>query len=103
MNATLFLPLQAPHNVSADGLIMPDAKSGFAQISEQVATLLGCESGLVDVQASAPHYVAYSVFNYEGGPPNKSAMEVLAELTGYPFDPDDEDSVLLGPVLVVMT
>ena len=81
---------------------MPNPETGFARVSEQVPVLLGCAPDLVDIQACSSSYVAYSVFDYEGGSPNETAMEELAKLTGHPFDPEDEGSVLRGPVLVVL-
>ena len=101
MNATLYLPQQPPQSVSAEGLSMPNPETGLARVPEQVPALLDCASDMVDIQACGSNYVAYSVFDYEDGQPNESAMDVLARLTGHPFDLDDADSVLLGPVLIV--
>ena len=79
---------------------MPNPITGFAQVPEQVPALLGCTLGLVDVLASGPGYVAYSVFDCEGET-NYAAMDAVAVVSGVTFDPDNEDSVLCGPVLVV--
>ena len=101
MNATLYLPQQPPQTVSTEGLSMPNPETGFARIPEQVPALLGCAPDLIDVLMCAPQYVAYSIFDYEGGQPNETAMDVLATLTGYAFDLSDDDTVLLGPILLV--
>jgi len=100
MNATLYLPYQLPQAVSVDGLSLPDPVTGLARVSEQVPVLMGCARGLVDVLASGPGYVAYSVFDCEG-PVNEAAMTAVAEMSGVGFDLADEDAVLCGPVLVV--
>lgn len=100
MNATLYLPKQPPQVVPADGLCMPDPKTGFARVPEQVPALLGCRPGLVDVLACGPEYVAYSVFDCEGET-NQAAMAAVAAVSGVAFDSEDEDAVLCGAVLVV--
>ena len=102
MKATLYLPQRPPQSVSTEGLGLPNPDTGFASVSNQVPLLLGCDPKLVDVLACAPNYVAYSVFDYEGGQPNNEAMLALAALTGYSFNTDDEDTILLGPILVVV-
>jgi hypothetical protein len=100
MNATLYLPQQPPRAMPADGLFMRDPKTGFARVPEQVPALLGCAPGLVDVLASGPEYVAYSVFDCEGEA-NQAAMAAVAAASGVAFDAEDEDTVLCGAVLVV--
>lgn len=100
MNATLYLPQQPPRVIPADGLFMRDPKTGFASVPEQVPMLLGCVPGLVDVLASGPGYVAYSVFDCEEEA-NPLAMAVVAAVSGVVFDTEDEDAVLRGVVLVV--
>ncbi|MGI4734142.1 MAG: hypothetical protein ACRYG7_03095 [Janthinobacterium lividum] len=55
---------------------------------------------MIDVLASGPDYVAYSIFDYEGDV-NPAAMAAVAEVSGMSFDSDDEDAVLQGPVLLV--
>lgn len=100
MIATLYLPQQQPRAVPSSGLSMPDPTTGFAKVPEQVPTLLGCVPELVDVLASGPGYVAYSVFDSEGEV-NYAAMDAVAEVSGIPFEPEDEDIVLRGPVMVV--
>lgn len=67
---------------------------------EQVPALLNCSRELVDVLAAGKDYVAYSVFDCEEGI-NPAAMQVLANLTGLPFDIENEDEALRGPVLVI--
>ncbi|ALW86347.1 hypothetical protein AUC43_15390 [Hymenobacter sedentarius] len=61
---------------------------------DRVAELLGCAKLLVDVLASGPDYVMYSVFDCEGEI-NPIAMEVFEALTGEPC----EDDPLRGPIL----
>ena len=101
MTAQLYLPQQPPLVVSASGLSLPDPTTGFARVPEQVPLLLDCAAGLVDVLASGPDFVAYSIFDYEGGLVNTSAMKELSKLTGLAFDVSNDDDVLLGPVLVL--
>ncbi|RTQ45852.1 hypothetical protein EJV47_23775 [Hymenobacter gummosus] len=100
MNATLYLPHQSPRAVSVEGLTLPDPTTGLVRIPEPVPALMGCPRGLVDVLASGPQYVAYSVFDCEGKI-NQAAMVALAEASGVGFELDDEDTILCGPVLVV--
>lgn len=100
MNAILYLPQQPPSIVSAHGLCMPDAATGFVRIPEQVPALLGCAPELVDVLASGPNYVAYSVFDCEGDK-NSAAMAAVANVSGVSFDLSDEDAILCGAMLVV--
>ena len=100
MNATLYLPQQPPSIVSAQGLCIPNATTGFVRIPAQVPALLGCALELVDVLASGPDYVAYSIFDCEGDI-NPAAMAAVAEVSGVSFDLSDEDTLLCGAVLVV--
>ena len=100
MLATLYLPQQPPQVVPNDMLNMPSLATGPAVVPEQVPVLLGCTPRLVDILASGPGYVIYSVFDYEG-PINSAAMVTVATVTGVVFDAGDEDMVLRGPVLVV--
>ncbi|WP_375416786.1 hypothetical protein [uncultured Hymenobacter sp.] len=79
---------------------MPNPKTGFARIPELVPALLGCAPGLVDVLASGPEYIAYSVFDCEGET-NSAAMAAVAAVSGVAFELDDEDAILCGAVLVV--
>lgn len=102
MNATLYLPQQSPLPIAIDGLSLPSSTISFAHDTAVVSTWLNCDPRLVDVLVSAPSYVAYSVFDYEGGEANHAAMQALTKLTGHSFDMDDEDAVLLGPVLLVV-
>ena len=100
MHATLYLLQQLPQAVPVEGLSMPDPATGFARVPERVPVLLDCAPELVDVLASGPGYVAYSVFDCEG-PVNEAAMAAVAEVSGVTFDAEDEDAVLCGAVLVV--
>lgn len=102
MNATLYLPQQIPLPIAADGLSLPSSTTSFAHDTDVVSTWLNCVPRLVDVLVSAPSYIAYSVFDYEGGEANYAAMQALTKLTGHPFDIDDENTVLLGPILLVV-
>ena len=102
MKATLYLPQQPPQAVSAEGMSMPNPATGFAGVPEEVPALLGCHRELVDILACGQNYVAYSIFDYEGGPCNKAAMQALTELTGHSFEAEDEDCALFGPILVVL-
>lgn len=101
MNARLYLPGQPPRQLSVEGLTLPDRESGYARITMREASILGCSGKLVDVLASGPNYVAYSIFDYEGGELNLPAMRILSEVSPTSFDEGDEDSFLFGPVLVV--
>ena len=100
MKAIVYLPQQPPQVVSVDGLCMPDPETGFARVPEQVPGLLGCAPELVDVLASGPEYVAYSVFDSEGEA-NPAAMAAVAAVSGVAFDLEDEDAVLRGAVLIM--
>ena len=99
MTITLYKPSEEPqqlaHFEGAENLI-----SGGNRPMEHVAALMGCTPGLVDVLASGPNYVMFSIFDYEG-PINLPAMEVLTKLTGVEMNVDDEDEQLCGPILVV--
>lgn len=79
---------------------MPDPATGFAQVPEQVPALLGCAPELVDVLASGPDYVAYSVFDSEEAV-NEAAMAAVAAISGIAFNAEDEDTLLCGAVMVV--
>lgn len=100
MRAILYNPHFDPTQVASTGLHLPDKTTGQVTVPEQVAVLLDCSPGLVDVLACGPHYVAYSIFDSEQDI-NLAAMHALAELTGISFEADEEDHVLRGPVLVV--
>lgn len=97
MNALLYLPQQLPQTIEPDGL---SVQVGFAQVLERVAVLLDCTPELVDVLASGPEYVAYSIFDSEGEV-NLSAMVAVTEISGVAFEAEDEDAVLRGAVLIV--
>jgi hypothetical protein len=98
MTATLYFAGESP--VTADKLRGPKIISGFASVPGQVPALLGCVPALVDVLATGHDYVVYSVFDSEGAV-NISAMDAVSKLTGMSLNPDDEDMLLRGPVLVV--
>ena len=98
--ATLYLPQQVPHIVPDYKLGSAEETATFSTIPSQVPILLDCRLEAVDVLASGPHYVAYSVFDFEG-PANQQAMEALTVLAGISFSLDDEDTILCGPILIV--
>lgn len=100
MNATLYQPQRSPQSVSINGLGAPDQAGKYVPVPEQVSVLLNCAPELVDVLASGPGYVAYSVFDSEGEV-NQGAMLAVAAVSGVAFDSEDEDAVLCGPVLLV--
>ena len=100
MIATLYLPQQPPQAVPTEGLSLPDPATGFAQVTEQVSALLGCAPELVDVLASEPNYVAYSVFDSEESV-NEAAMTAVTAVSGVAFDAADADMILCGPVLIL--
>lgn len=99
MTAQLYTPGQLPRLVSSAGFTIPDA-SGFAQVPLEAASMLGCALGLVDVLALGDGYVVYTVFDSEEDF-NPKAMHVVAQLTGFSFNIEEEDELLCGPVLVV--
>ena len=101
MLATLYIPDRAPVLVSVDGLPLPDPETGFAHVTEEVATLLGCAKQLVDVMDSSSSHVTYTIFDYDGDDANLPATEALSHLSRYPFDLTDADHWLYGPVLIV--
>jgi len=96
----LYLPQKPPQAVPVEGLCMPDRETGFARVPGKVPELLSCAPELVDVLASGPNYVAYSVFDCEDDM-NPAAMAAVTEVSGVSFDLSDEDAVLCGAVLVV--
>lgn len=100
MTALLFLPKQQPRVVNVGGLPFPDTKTGLVSVPEQVPALLGCPPGLVDILASGPDYIAYSIFDCEGDV-NLAAMDAVAKVSGVSFDANEEDEVLRGPVLLM--
>lgn len=100
MQVTLYLPQQPPKTFPIDGLSTLDLSARFAAVPQEVSMLLDCAPGLVDVLASGPDYVVYSVFDCEGLV-NYTAMAAVARVSGVTFDAQNEDTVLCGPVLVV--
>lgn len=101
MQATLYLPGQAPKLVPTTDLTLPDPASGFAYPTPVVAALLGCRTEALDVLAAARDYVVWTVFDFEEGPANLAAMEEVSRLTGMAFAPEDDATELRGPVLVL--
>jgi hypothetical protein len=100
MNAILYLPRQQPLAVSNEGLCLPGVDTDYVIIPDEVPPLLGCVPGLVDILACGTQYVAYSIFDSEGDV-NLAAMEAVAKVSGIEFNPNDDDEVLRGPVMVV--
>lgn len=72
-----------------------------SESQESIAELLGCSPRLVDVLASNSDFVAYSVFDFEGGQPNEAGMRELTRLTNLEFGKDD-DTTLFGPILIAV-
>lgn len=99
MTASLYTPDQLPRIVSTVGMSLP-SHTGTAHVSDEVAAVLGCARSLVDVLDCGPDYVAYSIFDFEGTP-NQSAMAALTAISSHPYDMEDEDQILQGPVLLV--
>jgi hypothetical protein len=100
MTATLYMPGQSPQVISLEGLSMPDASTRFVKVPERVPAVLGCVPELVDVLATGPDYVAFSVFDSEDSV-NLPAMAAMSDVSGIAFSEDDEDTVLRGAVLVI--
>lgn len=75
--------------------------AGYVYVADEVAHLLGCVRGLVDVLDSGPDYVAFSIFDYEGDS-NNGAMEALEAISRHEYGRGDDDQILHGPVLLVM-
>lgn len=100
LTATLYQPHYPPRTVPTDGLVLPNPQTGFAAVTEHVSALLECGQGMVDVLASGPAYVVYTVFDCEG-PVNEEAMMAVTAVSKVKFELTDEDSVLCGPVLIV--
>lgn len=86
--------------VPTEGLSLPAPPEHYAQVSHEVATLLGCAQGLVDVLDCGPGYAAYSIFDFEGDN-NQLAMAALTAVSAHTYDIDNEEYVLQGPVLLV--
>ena len=102
MTITLYRPGQAPEAVSEAGFRLDEASGQTIQNTALAAELLGCAPFLVDVLASGKGYLVYSVFDYEGEA-NTAAMATFAELTGVGLDPENDDELLQGPVLVIQS
>lgn len=100
MTATLYDPNQLPANIATDGLGLADFIKGYIHGGGIVAKLLRTAPELVDILASGPGYMVFSVFDH-AGEANPAAMRVVASLTGMELDPDNEDEVLRGPILVI--
>jgi len=100
MTATLYNPEQPAQSVLTEGLGLVDFMKGYIHGGGLVAKLLRTVPELVDVLASGPGYLVFSVFDH-AGQANPAAMQVVASLTGIELDPDNEDEVLRGPILVI--
>lgn len=99
MTATLYQPGQPPQPLPPEQFRLPDA-SGRARVTQTVADALGCAVGLVDVSASGPGYVAYSIFDCEEEI-NESATVQLMDLTEIEFDMEKDNDILRGNVLII--
>jgi len=100
MVATLYIPHELPRIVPTEGLSLPAPPQHCAQVSHEVAALLGCAQGLVDVLDCGPGYAAYSIFDFEGDN-NQLAMDALTAVSTHHYDVNDEEHTLQGPVLLV--
>lgn len=99
MNVTLYSPNQQPCDSNPEGFTLPDT-NGFAQVPVQAARLLMCTLELVDVLASSPDYVVYTIFDNEGLA-NPEATQAVGILIGHSFDTNSKDELLRGPVVIV--
>ena len=99
--ATLYIPQQLPVTVPLQELGLSTSTEGNMPAIDTVAHILGCSPSLVDVLASGSEYIAYSVFDYEGEV-NETAMQVVQKTTGITFDLEDDDTILRGPILVIL-
>ena len=93
MTISLYKPTEEPMLFTPAEFSVCIRMDGMLPV-ERVAELLGCVKLLVDVLASGPDYVLYSVFDCEGEV-NPIGMEVFEALTGQPCDEDP----LRGPIL----
>ena len=100
MTVTLYRPSLAPEAVSEAGFRLDENTGQVIQDTGLAAGLLGCAPFLVDVLANGKGYLLYSVFDYEGEA-NTTAMAVFTKLTGIELNPEDDDGLLQGPVLVI--
>ena len=100
MTVTLYQPGQAPAAVSEADFLLDDANGQVIQNTGLAADLLGCAPFLVDVLANGKGYLIYSVFDHEGEP-NPAAIAAFTELTGIGLNPEDDDEILQGPVLMI--
>jgi hypothetical protein len=99
MIVTLYIPNKIPQVLSPNNFPPLDA-TGLAQIPDLVSKEFGCEPNLIDVLDTGPGYVAYSICDCEGEL-NQSAMQALMAISRYPYDPEDIDQQLRGPILII--
>jgi hypothetical protein len=102
MPAMLYHPYAIPQPISDNGLWTPGSTTEFTGIQDRVPELLNCTPELVDVLATGTGYIVYSIFDYEGEI-NMSAMKAVSVLTNILFDTGNQDDVLRGPILIVLT
>lgn len=100
MKATLYTPPTQRRQVSIAEDWSELIADGYCRLPAAAPELLGCAASLIDVLDLAPGHAAFSVFDFEGGEPNHGAMVEMRRLTGHRFEMD-EDSTLLGPVLIL--
>ena len=98
---------EAPEVLPSEGFTLPTPETGFAKASEQVAAALGCTLSAIDVLDCGPNFVAYSIFDYEGGPGedgmSQEGLEALMKWTKHPeayTSGNTED--LCGPMVLVI-
>ncbi|MDO7848683.1 hypothetical protein Q5H92_20120 [Hymenobacter sp. M29] len=102
MRVTLYQPGQPSEDIAPNGFSVDKDSGQVVQDAVRASELLGCMPALVDVLACGEGYLMYSVFDYEGAQ-NHAAMSVLAEISGIGSDAGDDDEVLRGPVLVILS
>lgn len=100
MTVTLYRPDKTPETASEAGFHLNEVSGQVIQNTGLAAVLLECAPSLVDVMANGKGYLIYSIFDYEGQA-NPAAMAVFTELTGVGLNPEDDDDILRGPVLVI--
>ena len=101
LHATLYLPEHAPRPIHFDDLHAISSVNNFMHIPPDIPALLKCRPELVDVLASGPKYIIYSVFDATGKT-NPEAMKMVAQLSGIILDVTNEDEILRGPVIILI-
>ena len=100
MNATLYLPPMQSQQVEILETWASLTVGGSCRVPTAATELLGCPVGLIDVLDLGPNHAVFSIFDFDGGEPNRGAMVEMERLSGYRFGEED-NSTLLGPVLIL--